>query len=200
MTIQLKKGEGINLSKDHGLKKVIIEVTYDLDPTHNIKKHDFDVNVCGFEVSHDATGKAGCKQDECFVFYGNTRSATGAVTHDKDGGSIGDDKMTVDLDALDKNTLGVDEVSLFVEIYEGLKRQHRFGQLQHCTAHIINPDTQEVISEFKLSDEDGNYTAVQMGSLVKDSGNWHFKAIGAPFNKGLEDILEVYGLQAADEE
>lgn len=199
MAIQLKKNEGINLSKDHGLTKAVLEVTYDLDPSHPVKKHEMDVNVCAFEVSH-VSGKPQAPQDECFVFYNNLRSATGAVAHEKDGGSVGDDKMTIDFAVLDKNTLGIDEVSCIVEIYEGLKRGHHFGQFQHCTAHIVNPDNGEVIAEFKLTDDDSNATAVQMGSFVKDADHWHFKTVGAGYQKGLTDFLTVYGLQAADEE
>lgn len=201
MAIQLKKGEGISLSKDHGLTKVIVEVTYDLDPAHPVKKHEMDVNVCAFEVSH-VNGKAVCQQDENFVFYGNKTGATGAVVHEADGGSIGDDKLDIDFDKLDKNTIGVDEVSLVVEIYEGLKRGHSFGQFTHCTCHIIHPDDGSVVAEFKLTDDDSNATAVQLGSFVKDSNGHlsHFKAVGAGYQKGLADFLAVYGLQAADEE
>ncbi|MBN6739176.1 TerD family protein [Acidithiobacillus sp. MC6.1] len=199
MAIQLKKGEGINLSKDHGLTRALLEVTYDLDPAHPVKKHEMDVNVSAFELSH-ASGKAAAPQDECFVFYNNLQGATGAVTHEKDGGSIGDDKLDIDFAGLDKNTLGIDEVSCIVEIYEGMTRGHHFGQLAHCTAHIINPDTNEVIAEFKLSDDDSNATAVQMGSFVKEDGHWHFKAVGVGYQKGLADFLHVYGLMESEAE
>ncbi len=199
MPIQLSKGQGINLSKDHGLTKAVIEVTFDPHPATGSAKHEYDINVCAFEVSH-ASGKAASPQDECFVFYNNLRAPDGGVIHEKDGGSLGDDKMLVDFDALDKSTLGIDEVSSIVEIYEGLKRGHHFGQFSHCTAHIVNPDSGEVIAEFKLTDEDSNATAVQMGSFVKEDGHWHFKAVGAGYQKGLADFLAVYGLAAADEE
>jgi len=199
MAIQLKKGDGINLSKDHGLTRALLEVTFDLDPSHPVKKHEMDVNVCAFELTHK-DGKAVAPQDECFVFYNNLRGATGAVIHEPDGGSIGDDKLDIDFAALDRNTLGIDEISCIVEIYEGLQRGHHFGQFSHCTAHIINPDTKEVIAEFKLTEEDSNATAVQMGSFVKENGHWHFKAVGAGYQKGLADFLHVYGLQEAEPE
>lgn len=195
MAIQLSKGQGINLSKDHGLTHMKIEVTFDVDPAHPVKKHEMDVNVCAFELK----GKK-APQDESFVFYNNLRSPNGATTHDKDGGSIGDDVMHVDFGLLDSSPDQIEEVSFIVEIYEGLKRGHHFGQFSHCTAHIINPDTNEVIAEFKLTEDDSNATAVQMGSAVKKDGHWHFEAVGAGYQKGLSDFLTVYGLQAADEE
>lgn len=198
--ISLKKGDKINLSKDHGLVRALIELTFDVDPSRRSGQHEYEVNVCGFEVSHDAAGKAFCKQNECYVFYNNPTSATGAVTHEEDGGAIGDDKMDIDFNALDKNTLGVDEVAIFAEIYEGVMRGHHFGQFAHCTVHIMNPDTKEVIAEFKLADDDADYTGIQLGSFTKENGHWHFTAVGAPFSKGQEDMLEHYGLEGDNNE
>ncbi len=199
MPIQLSKGQGINLSKDHGLTRAILEVTYDLDPSHPVKKHEMDVGIMAFEVSH-ASGKPQCPQDECFVFYNNKISATGGVVHEEDGGSKGDDKIDIDFAKVQAGNLQIDEISCVAEIYEGLKRGHSFGQFSHCTAHIINPDNGEVIAEFKLTDEDSDATAVQLGSFVFADGHVHFKAVGVGYKKGLEDFLTVYGLQAADEE
>lgn len=199
MTIHMKKNDGINLSKDHGLTRATLEVTFDLDPSHPVKKHEMDVGVMAFEVSH-ASGKAACPQDECFVFYGNKTSATGGVVHEEDGGSKGDDKIDVDFAKIQASGLKIDEISCIAEIYEGLKRGHSFGQFSHCTAHIINPDNGEVIAEFKLSDEDSDATAVQLGSFVFEDGHVHFKAVGQGYKKGLEAFLGVYGLQADDEE
>lgn len=200
MAIQLKKGDGINLSKDHGVNKVKVELTFDINPANAAKKHEYEVGVMAFELAHK-DGKPFCPDDKCFVFYGNKTSFTGAVVHEEDGGALGDDKIDIDFDALDKHAMGIDEVSLISEIYEGIKRGHHLGQFAHCTAHIIHPDTNEVIAEFKLSDEDSEDTAVQMGSFVKDAnGHWNFKAVGVGYKKGLADFLGVYGLQAADEE
>lgn len=199
MPIQLKKGDGINLSKDHGLRHANIELTFDVDPTHPVRKHEMDVGIMGFELAH-TSGKASAPQDESFVFYGNLRSPNGALTHEKDGGSVGDDLMHIDFDLLDASSQKLDEVSIIAEIYEGLKRGHCFGQFSHCTAHIVNPDTREVIAEFRLTDDDSTATAVQLGSFVKKDGHWIFTAVGVGYQKGLADFLAVYGLQAADEE
>lgn len=200
MPIQLAKGQGINLTKDHGLTRAVVEVTFDVHPTRTGHAHEYDVNVCAFELTH-ASGKPVAPQDECFIFYNNLTAPDGGVVHEKDGGSIGDDIMTIDFAALDRSSLGIDEVSCIVEIYEGLIRAHNFGQLSHCTAHIVNPDNNnDVIAEFRLTDEDSNATAVQMGSFTKEDGHWHFKAVGAGYQKGLADFLHVYGLQEASPE
>lgn len=200
MPIQLKKGGGINLSKDHGLEDVELELTFDVDPTHPaVAAHDMDVNVCAFALTHKS-GKPMAPCDEAFVFYGNRDYGNGALTHEEDGGSVGDDKMYAHFAKLDALPDGIDEISIVAEIYEGIARGHHFGQFNHCTAHILNPATKEVIAEFKLSEEDSTNTAVQLGSLVREDGHWHFKAVGVGYNKGLADFLHVYGLQEASPE
>jgi tellurium resistance protein TerD len=199
MPIKMNKGDGVNLSKDHGLRRVIAELTFDVDPTHPVKKHEMDVGIMAFELTH-ASGKPLAPQDGSFVFYNNLSSPNGATTHEKDGGSIGDDILHIDFDLLDASPQGIDEVSVIAEIYEGLKRGHNFGQFSHCTVHIVNPDTKEVIAEFRLTDDDSTATAVQLGSFVKKDGHWIFIAVGVGYQKGIADFLAVYGLQAADEE
>jgi tellurium resistance protein TerD len=39
-----------------------------------------------------------------------------------------------------------------------------------------------------------------MGSLVKDGGHWHFKAVGVGYQKGLADFLHAYGLMESEAE
>ncbi len=198
--IHLKKGSGINLSKDHGLRRVKVELTFDVDPSQHHKAHEFDVNVCGIEVSHK-TGQPLAPQPECFCFYNNADSATGAMHHEADGGSIGDDVMTIDLGVLEGNALGIDEVAIFAEIYENTINGHHFGELSHCTLHLVNPDTGEEFARYQLDKEDSNAGAFQVGSLTRDAdGHFHFHAVAVGFNKGLEDILEKYGLHADDQE
>lgn len=199
MAIQLSKGQGINLSKDHGLTHALVKVTWDLDPAHPVQRHEMDMNVAAFELTH-ASGKAVAPDEKAFVFYNNADSFTGAIHHDPDGANKGDDEMHIDFAKLLANPHGVDEISCIVEIYEGLKRGHHFGQFKHCTAHIINPDSNETIAEFKLTDDDSNATAVQMGSFIIKDGHVHFEAVGTGYQKGLADFLAVYGLAAADEE
>ncbi len=199
MPIQLQKGQGINLTKDHGLLSAVIEVTFDVDPIHPIKNHEMDVNVCAFELVN-RSGKQIAPQDGCFVFYNNLTAPDGGVVHDADGGSIGDDLMTIHFEKLDASPLGIEEVACIVEIYEGIKRNHTFGHFSHCTAHIVDPSSKQVIAEFKLTEEDTNFTAVQMGSFVKEDGHWHFKAVGKGYRRGLADFLHIYGLQEASQE
>jgi tellurium resistance protein TerD len=194
--INLQKGQGINLSKDHGVNRAIIEVTWDPNPDKTSdRKHQFEVNTVAFELTRKDGGKPFAPQDGCFIFYNNLSAPDGGVVHSPDDWQDGDDQMRVDFGALDKSSLGIDEVSCIVEIYEGLIRNQHFGMIGHCTAKIVDADTKNPVAQFKLTDEDSNSTAVQMGSFVKENGHWHFKAVGKGYQKGLADFLHVYGLQ-----
>ena len=111
--INLQKGRGINLSKDHGVNRAIIEVTWDPNPDKTTdRKHQFEVNTVAFELTRKDGGKPIAPQDGCFVFFNNLNSPDGGVQHSPDDWQGGDDKMLVDFTALDKSTLGIDEAMM----------------------------------------------------------------------------------------
>ncbi|MCX4161759.1 MULTISPECIES: TerD family protein [Paraburkholderia] len=198
--INLQKNQGINLSKDHAhVRRFLVDTKWDVNAAAQSRLDQFEVNVSAFLLNHK-TGKPLAARDEDFVFYNNRQDPTGAVVHRPDDWQDGDDAMTLDLDILAAQNPGVDEVSLIVEIYEGLKRRQNFGHINHTTAVINDADTKTPIAQFRLTEDDATYTAVQMGSFVRENGDWHFKAIGTGYNKGLAAFLSAYGLQAADEE
>jgi len=193
--INLQKNQGINLSKDHKhVRRFLVDTKWDVNTAAQSRLEQFEVNVSAFLLNHK-TGAPLAARDEDFVFYNNRQDPTGAVVHSPDDWQDGDD-----LDILAAKNPAVDEVSLIVEIYEGLKRQQNFGHINHTTAVIIDADTKTPIAQFRLTEDDGQYTAVQMGSFVHENGDWHFKAVGKGYNKGLAAFLTAYGLQAADEE
>jgi tellurium resistance protein TerD len=198
--IKLQKGGSINLSKDHAhVRRFVVDTKWDVNTAAQNRLDQFEINVSAFLLNHK-TGKPMAARDEDFVFYNNRQDPSGAVTHNPDDWQDGDDAMTIDLDVLSTQNKAVDEISLIVEIYEGIKRQQNFGHINHTTATIIDAKTNVRIAEFRLTEDDADFTAVQMGSYVLDNGDWHFKAIGAGFKKGLASFLTAYGLQAADEE
>jgi tellurium resistance protein TerD len=198
--IQLKKGSKINLSKDHShIRRFTVDTKWDVNAAAQSRLEQFEVNVSAFLLVHQ-NGKPVAMRDEDFVFYNNRQDPTGAVTHNPDDWRDGDDAMTVDLDTLAAQNQRVDEISLIVEIYEGLKRNQNFGHINHTTAQIFDADTNEKIAEFRLTEDDADFTAVQMGSFVRENGDWHFHAVGKGYSKGLAAFLNVYGLEASDEE
>jgi tellurium resistance protein TerD len=200
MAIQLHKGQGINLSKDHGhVRNILVDVSWDVNTRAVTREDRFELGVSAFLLVHQ-NGKPVAEEDGDFVFYNNLSDPTGSVKHEKDNPLSGRDAMLIDLDTLFTANNRIDEISIIAEIYEGQKRRQDFGHVNHATAEIIDKDTGEKIAFFKLTEDDSGSTAVQMGSFVRENGDWHFKAVGTGYNKGLAAFLNVYGLVANDEE
>jgi tellurium resistance protein TerD len=204
--IVLKKGEPIHLSKDHGLTHVNVELTFDVDRVKFPHAHEMDIGVSGFCLRNvngkprAPLGTNGNTDNSAFVFYGNRSFLNDAVTHEEDGGSIGDDKMHIDFTKLLANQEDVVEVSIVAEIYEGVLKKHHFGMVNHCTVHITNADTGEVVADFQLSDQNSENSAVQMGSFTMADGHVAFTVVGKGFDEGLAPFLRNYGWEVADDE
>jgi tellurium resistance protein TerD len=198
--INLKKGQGINLSKDHGhVRRFVVDTKWDVNAAAVSRTQQFEINVSAFLLEH-RNGKPICTDEADFVFYNNLVDPTGSVTHKPDDWKDGDDAMVLDLDVLSAKNSRIDEVSLIVEIYEGLLRKQNFGHINHTTAVIIDADSNTPIAQFRLTEDDAEYTAVQMGSFVREAGDWHFKAVGTGYLKGLAPFVEAYGLSVGQDE
>jgi tellurium resistance protein TerD len=198
--INLKKGQGINLSKDHAhVRRIIVDTKWDVNAAAQSRLDQFEVNVSAFVLEHQ-NGKPVCTDEKDFVFYNNPRDPSGAVTHKPDDWKDGDDALLIDLDVLSQSNSRIDEISLITEIYEGIPRKQNFGHINHTTAVILDADTNTPIAQFRLTEDDAEFTAVQMGSFVKENGDWHFKAVGTGYLKGLAPFVEFYGLSVGVEE
>lgn len=97
MTINLKKGEGINLSKESpGLKKAGVGLGWDVNASDTGDQFDLDVSV--FMLG--ANGKI--PSEKFFVFYNSLESADGAVMSSGDSrtgkGSGDDETIRIDLE------------------------------------------------------------------------------------------------------
>ncbi len=198
--INLKKGEGVNLSKNFGhVAKFKIELDWDVNAAATNRTDQFELNVGGFLLNH-VDGKPQCMRDENFVFYGQRADPTGSVTHNPDNYRGGTDIMMLDLDKLTTANPGIDEVSTIAEIYEASTRRQDFGHVNHARVTISDAETSQAIANFKLTEDDGNCTAVQMGSFVRKDRDWHFEAVGKGYQKGWASFVTAYGLEVGEEE
>jgi tellurium resistance protein TerD len=198
--INLKKNEGVNLSKNFGhVSRFKIELDWDVNPAAVRSSDRFELNVGGFLLTH-ATGKPMCMRDEDFIFYGNRSDPTGSVLHNPDDWKGGTDIMFYDQDKLSAKTDTVDELSVIAEIYEASERGQDFGHVNHARVTISDADTGVAIANFKLTEDDGDSTAVQMGSFVRKGNDWHFEAVGKGYRKGWASFVTAYGLQVGSDE
>lgn len=194
--INLSKGQNVNLSKvAAGASKFVIGLGWNANPSNPP-----DLDASAFPCQRDANGdpKLLSPANQSFVFYGNLKSADGAIVHSGDnltGDGDGDDEqIVIDTALLDPR---VDEVIIAVTIHEAQARNQNFGLVRNSYVRILDaaalaadPNAQP-IAKYDLEDDAGNATALQFGTLYKKDGEWRFKALGVPASASLKDFVQM---------
>lgn len=190
MTINLSKGQKINLTKDNpGLKKVIVGLGWDTNKYDG--GYDFDLDASAFLIG--ANGKA--NNDLDFVFYNNLEHPSGSVIHTGDnrtGEGDGDDEsILVDFSKIPAN---IDKIGITVTIHDAVQRSQNFGQVSNAFVRIVNEETGSEILRYDLTEEFSIETALIFCELYRHDGEWKFSAVGSGFQGGLEALCKNYGL------
>ncbi len=190
MAISLKKGQKVDLMKTNpGLKNILIGLGWDINKYDGGK--DFDLDSSAFLL--DANGKV--RSDADFVFYGNLKHESGAVEHLGDnltGAGEGDDEQ-IKID-LSKVPADVEKIDFTVTIYEAEERKQTFGQVENAFIRVVNSETNEELIRYDLGEDFSIETAVVIGELYRNKGEWKFNAIGSGFGGGLASLGKNYGV------
>ncbi|TLX17295.1 TerD family protein [Rhizobium sp. MHM7A] len=207
MSINLSKGQNINLSKDNpGLKKVLVGLQWDPRTTDG---EDFDLDASAFICGPGPK----VMKDSNFVFFNNTQNKNNSVKHfgdNKNGRGDGDDEIIV----IDLVTLPAENnrVVFSVTIHDAQNRGQSFGQVpasairicdgekidayksQNPSATMIDIERLKIgeIARFDLQEDYSTETAMVMGELYSHNGDWKFRAIGSGFTSGLQGLLNDY--------
>ena len=190
MAVSLKKGQKVDLTKTNpGLKEILIGLGWDTN------KYDggaeFDLDAAAFLLG--ASGKV--NSDDDFIFYQNLKHASGAVEHLGDnltGAGEGDDEqIKIDLSKVPEN---VDKIDFTVTIYEADERKQNFGQVENAFIRVVNVATGEELIRYDLGEDFSIETAVVIGELYRNKGEWKFNAIGSGFRGGLEALCKNFGV------
>ncbi|BBE30283.1 hypothetical protein OSSY52_04240 [Tepiditoga spiralis] len=191
MSINLKKGEKINLTKGTGIKKVIVGLGWDTNKYDG--GFDFDLDASVFLL--DANGKA--TSDSDFIFYNNLKHPSGAVIHtgdNKTGEGEGDDEqILIDFEKIPSN---IEKISIAVTIHDAETRKQNFGQVSNAFVRVINQDTNEEYLRYDLSEDFSIETVLVICEIYKHNNEWKFNAVGSGFSGGLETLVKNYGLDA----
>lgn len=192
MSINLSKGQKVSLSKGNpGLKKIMVGLGWDVNAFDS--GADFDLDASAFLAA--ANGK--CRTERDFIFYGNLEHESGAVMHmgdNRTGAGEGDDEqIQIDLTMVPEH---VEKIAITVTIYEADKRRQNFGQVSNAYCHIIDLNNNEEIVRFDLGEDFSIETAVVVGEVYRNNGEWKFNAIGSGFQGGLAALCGHYGIDA----
>ena len=190
MAISLKKGQKVDLTKTNpGLKEVLIGLGWDVNKYDGGK--DFDLDASVFLLKGD--GKV--SSDDDFVFYGNLKHVSGSVEHLGDnltGAGEGDDEeIKIDLSKVPET---IEKIDFTVTIYEAEERKQNFGQVENAFIRVVNAATNEELIRYDLGEDFSIETAVVIGELYRNKGEWKFNAIGSGFSGGLASLGKNYGV------
>ncbi|MBQ6983289.1 MAG: TerD family protein, partial [Synergistaceae bacterium] len=153
--------------------------------------YDFDLDAAAFVLG--VNGKV--LSDADFVFYNNLKHSSGAVQHMGDnltGAGEGDDEqIKVDLSKLPGNA---DKVAFTVTIYDAEARKQNFGQVSNAFIHILDETNGKELIRYDLGEDFSVETAVVVGELYRQAGEWKFNAIGSGFRGGLKALCQNFGV------
>jgi len=190
MAISLKKGQKVDLTKTNpGLKNILIGLGWDTNKYDGGK--DFDLDSSVFLLG--ANGKVA--SDDDFVFYGNLKHKSGAVEHLGDnltGAGEGDDEQ-IKID-LTKVPADVEKIDFTVTIYEAEERKQNFGQVENAFIRVMDATNNKELIRYDLGEDFSIETAVVIGELYRNKGEWKFNAIGSGFSGGLASLGKNYGV------
>ncbi|MCH5186293.1 MAG: TerD family protein [Oscillospiraceae bacterium] len=192
MPISLTKGQRISLTKDNpSIKRIMAGLGWDTNKYSGA--YDFDLDASVFLVGEN--GKTTC--DEDFVFYGNLKHPSGAVVHQGDnrtGEGEGDDEcIEIDLSLVPEK---IHRIAFTVTIYDADKRRQNFGQVSNAYIRIVDTENDEEILRYDLGEDFSVETALVVGEVYRNNGEWKFNAIGSGFSGGLAALCANYGIDA----
>lgn len=190
MAVSLAKGQKVDLTKTNpGLKEVLIGLGWDTNKYDG--GYDFDLDAAAFLLGAD--GKV--TSDSDFVFYNNLKHASGSVQHLGDnltGEGEGDDEQIKI--ALDKVPANIEKIDFTVTIHEADKRKQNFGQVENAFIRVVDAKTDKELIRYDLGEDFSIETAVVVGELYRNKGEWKFNAIGNGFSGGLAALGKNFGV------
>ena len=188
--ISLSKGQKVDLTKGNpGLSKLLVGLGWD------VNKYDgqaaFDLDAAAFMLG--ANGKV--LSDSDFVFYNNSKHTSGSVQHmgdNRTGAGEGDDEVIrVDLSLVPAN---VEKIDFTVTIHEAEERKQNFGQVSNAFIRIVDEAKGQELIRYDLGEDFSIETAVVVGELYRNAGEWKFNAIGSGFKGGLRALCLNFGV------
>ncbi len=188
MSISLKKGGRINLSKEApSLDNMTVGLGWDANISDTGSNADLDVSI--FLVN--AQGKTA--NDKDFIFYNNLTSTDGSVVHTGDNltgeGGGDDEKIKV---ALSKVNDTIQEIIFVVTIHEAESTKQNFGQVSNSFIRIVDDSNGNEILKYELDEDYSSETAIEFGKLYRRDNSWRFQAVGTGFNSGLQSFVDKY--------
>lgn len=216
----LKKGEQFKFSKDEGLNKIRIDLTW---------KGGADLDVCAFLVGDD--GILAHRED--FVYYNSDHRWTPQSAEDATEGHIepfnmsthrtkkswraqtvpvsndfsvigspdvvGDDDNDDDVNCetmhvvLDRVGSDIRAIVIGGAIYPNTQEPMTFKSVIEPSLIITDEETDNVLCRFDIKESFGDETALEAGRIMlNEEGEWIFEPIGKGYTGGMPTLADIY--------
>ncbi|MEX3623583.1 TerD family protein [Viridibacillus arvi] len=198
MAINLTKGQKIDLTKGNsGLSQIMVGLGW--EPVAKKSKGflgfgggntaDFDCDASVLMLKGDLLAS---EQD--VVSFRKLKSNCGSVRHSGDnltGSGSGDDEtIFVKLHEVPSH---FNKLVFVVNIYNAALRRQDFGDIKNAFIRVVNPQTNEELLRYNLSEDYSGKTALITGEIYRKDNEWKFGAVGTGTkDKSLEEIYKRY--------
>ena len=196
MSVNLVKGQKVNLTKDSGgLRKVMVGLGWDeAQPTVKgwralfaPKPQDIDCDASVILCGADGKLISRSLKETC-IFYGNLSHPSGAIVHQGDnltGGGEGDsEQIMIDLPGIPAN---ISKLVFVVNIYDANVRRQHFGMIKNAFIRLVDQNARKEICRFNLTEDYSGMTGMIVGEIYRQGNEWEFNAIG----QGVADASRI---------
>lgn len=195
MSINLQKGQRIDLTKGTTITKILVGLGWDPVKAGGLKgifSGNANIDCDASVIMLDANDKL--KRKEHIVYYGNLSSPCKSVVHSGDnltGDGDGDDEqIQVDLAKVPQD---VNKLVFVVNIYDCVTRKQDFGHIQNAFIRVVNPSNNQEMIKYNLTENYAGKTALLVGEIYRYNSDWKFAAIGEGTTAAsLKDIVVKY--------
>ena len=130
-----------------------------------------------------------------FIFYGNLKHSSNSVEHLGDNltgeGDGDDEQIKVNLSNVPDN---INKIDFTVTIYEPEERNQNFVQVSNAFIRVVDEDTNTELIRYDLGEDFSIETAVVVGEIYRNNGEWKFNAVGSGFQGGLKALCQNFGV------
>lgn len=102
-----------------------------------------------------------------------------------------DEQIEIDLSQVPAD---IEKIAFTVTIYDAEARRQNFGQVSNAFIRIVNSATGEEMIRYDLGEDFSIETAIVVGELYRNNGEWKFNAIGSGFRAAWRRFAVTSGL------
>ncbi|EGT3616764.1 TerD family protein [Clostridium perfringens] len=185
VTLNLQKNDILDLTKRNpGLKKVILGAGWDVASNGA----DFDLDIAAFLL--DANNRFNTVEN--VIFFNNKQGQGIYLAGDnRTGAGEGDDeRINIDLEALNPS---IAKIVFVVTIHNAQAKRQTFGMVNNSYVRLLDAcENEKEICRFNLKENGSTATSVIFAELIREGGEWQFKAVGEGKIADLNGILALY--------